>query len=35
MVEHNYELAVRHYSYSVLLRSLRTLITNITGLERL
>lgn len=35
MTEHNYELAVRHYSYSVLLRSLRTLITNITGLERL
>lgn len=35
MTSTNYDLAVRHYSYSVLLRSLRTLITNITGLERL
>lgn len=32
MVDHNYLVAVRYYSYSVLRRSLRTLITNITGL---
>jgi glycosyltransferase involved in cell wall biosynthesis len=32
MVEHNYHVAIRHYGYSVLRRSLRTLITNITGL---
>jgi glycosyltransferase involved in cell wall biosynthesis len=34
MTARNYELATSHYSYSVLSRSLRTLITNITGLER-
>ncbi len=33
VVEHNYRLAVRFYSYSVLRRGLRTLITNITGLD--
>lgn len=33
MTEHNMELARRHYSYSVLRRSLRTLITNVTGLD--
>jgi len=32
-VEHNYAVANRFYSYSVLRRSLRTLITNIKGLE--
>ncbi len=32
MVEHNYHVAIRYFSYSVLRRSLRTLITNITGL---
>jgi len=32
-VEHNYAVANRFYSYSVLRRSLRTLITNIRGLE--
>lgn len=35
MIEHNYAMAKRFYSYSVLRRSLRTLITNITGLENL
>lgn len=35
MTSTNFDLAMRHYSYSVLLRSLRALITNITGLERL
>jgi glycosyltransferase involved in cell wall biosynthesis len=35
VVEHDYEVATRYYSYSVLRRKLRTLITNITGLERL
>jgi mannosylglucosylglycerate synthase len=34
-VEHNYEMAKRFYSYSVLRRSIRTLITNITGLDDL
>lgn len=32
MVEHNYQTATRFYSYAVLRRSLRTLITNVTGL---
>ncbi len=32
-VEHNYAVANRFFSYSVLRRSLRTLITNIKGLE--
>ena len=32
-VEHNYAVANRFYSYSALRRSLRTLITNIKGLE--
>jgi len=35
MVDHNYAVARRFYSYSVLRRSLRTLITNITGLSDL
>jgi glycosyltransferase involved in cell wall biosynthesis len=35
VIAHNYELARRFYSYSVLRRSLRTLITNITGLSEL
>jgi glycosyltransferase involved in cell wall biosynthesis len=35
MVEHNYSVAKRFYSYSVLRRHLRTLVTNITGLENL
>lgn len=35
MVEHNYEVASRFFSYEVLRRRLRTLITNITGLEQL
>ena len=35
MVEHNYHVAARFYSYSVLRRRLRTLITNITGLDKL
>ncbi len=34
-VDHNYRVAARFYSYSVLRRKLRTLITNITGLEGL
>jgi len=33
--EHNYDLASRFFSYSVLRRKLRTLITNITGLSEL
>lgn len=33
MTNHNFDLAKRHYSYSVLRRSLRTLITNVTGLD--
>ncbi|MHC4870428.1 MAG: glycosyltransferase [Planctomycetota bacterium] len=35
VTDHDYEIATRYYSYSVLRRKLRTLITNITGLERL
>ena len=35
LVDHNYQIAKRFYSYSVLQRSLRTLITNITGLPEL
>lgn len=35
VVDYNYEIAARFYSYSVLRRSLRTLITNITGLPNL
>ncbi len=35
MVDHNYRIAQRFYSYSFLRRSLRTLITNITGLPEL
>lgn len=31
MVEHNYRVAKRHYSYTVLRRSLRTLMTSLTG----
>lgn len=34
-IEHNYAMAKRFFSYSVLRRSIRTLITNITGLEEL
>lgn len=33
VTEHNYHVAARFYSYSVLRRGLRTLITNITGLD--
>lgn len=33
MVEHNYRVARRHYSYTVLRRSLRTLMTSLTGLS--
>ena len=33
--QHNYKIATRFYSYSVLRRNLRTLITNITGLPNL
>lgn len=32
MVEHNYKVANRYYSYAVLRRGLRTLITNVRGL---
>jgi hypothetical protein len=35
VMSHNYEVAKRFYSYAVLRRSLRTLITNITGLSDL
>ncbi len=35
VMEHNYQMAKRFYSYSVLRRSMRTLITNITGLDDL
>ena len=35
MVEHNYELSKGFYSYSVLRRKLRSLITSITGLDDL
>jgi hypothetical protein len=31
MVEHNYRVARRFYSYTVLRRSLRTLMTSLTG----
>ena len=31
LVDHNFRVAKRYYSYSVLRRSLRTLITNLTG----
>ena len=33
MVDHNYRLGKRFFSYSVLKRGLRTLITNVTGLQ--
>ena len=33
MVEHNYQVAMRHYSFALLRRSLRTLITNFRGLS--
>ncbi len=32
LTEHNYRVAIRYFGYSVLRRSLRTLITNVTGL---
>ncbi|MFV1966733.1 MAG: glycosyltransferase [Pirellulaceae bacterium] len=35
MVNHNYELGKAFFSYSVLRRKLRALVTNITGLENL
>ncbi|REK23011.1 MAG: glycosyltransferase [Planctomycetota bacterium] len=35
MVEHNYELCKAFFSYSVLRRKLRALVTNFTGLEEL
>jgi glycosyltransferase involved in cell wall biosynthesis len=35
VAQHNYEIATRFYSYSVLRRNLRTLVTNITGLPNL
>ncbi|MEL7500210.1 MAG: glycosyltransferase family 4 protein [Planctomycetota bacterium] len=35
MVDHNFELGKRFFSYSVLKRQLRTLVTNITGMENL
>jgi len=35
MVDHNYELSKAFFSYSVLRRRLRVLITNITGMENL
>ena len=31
MVEHNYELALRYFSYSVLRRKLRAIVSNLTG----
>jgi len=34
MVEHNYQLAIRHYSYAVLRRKLRGLILDISGRDR-
>ncbi len=34
-LNHNYEMALRFYSYSVLRRKMRTLITNITGLQEM
>ena len=33
MVEHNYRLGSKFYSFSVLRRALRTLVTNVTGLR--
>ncbi len=33
IAEHNYAVAARHYSFDVLRRSLRTLITNVRGLD--
>lgn len=35
MVERNFELGRRFYSYAVLRRTLRTMITNVTGLDQL
>ncbi len=35
MVDHNYELSKAFFSYSVLRRKLRALVTNITGMENL
>lgn len=35
IVDHNYEVARKFFSYDVLRRHLRTLVTNITGLEQL
>ena len=35
MVEHNYDLAKAFFSYSVLRRKLRALVTNITGMDNL
>jgi glycosyltransferase involved in cell wall biosynthesis len=35
MVDRNYELGARFYSYSVLRRGLRVLVTNFTGLDDL
>ncbi len=35
IMDYNYEIATRFYSFSVLRRTLRTLVTNITGLEHL
>ena len=34
MVEHNYQTALRHYSYAVLRRWLNTLMTNFFGLSK-
>ncbi len=31
VVDHNYEVAARYYSHSVILRSLRTIVNNLTG----
>lgn len=31
MVEHNYQVAMQYYSYAVMRRSLRTLVTSLTG----
>ncbi|MFG0335653.1 MAG: glycosyltransferase family 1 protein, partial [Maioricimonas sp. JB049] len=35
MVDHNYELATRFFSYSVLRRKLRAIIYNLTGQDEL
>jgi hypothetical protein len=35
MVDKNYELGKRFFSYSVLRRKLRVLITNVTGMDEL